>query len=154
MWFFYIIGGLFVGISVHTLYRGYYHKRQRNIIAANQKEMELQRVQSEKDIIRIKNEQLRKEFQDKSNELAASTMSIIKKNELLYKAKEQLMASEGDTESIRPIIHTIDKNLNQSDDWELFKEAFNNADRKFLKKLKNPLLLIFGNTGEAEAHLF
>ncbi len=136
MWFFYIIGGLFVGISVHTLYRGYYHKRQRNIIAANQKEMELQRVQSEKEIIRIKNEQLRKEFQDKSNELAASTMSIIKKNELLYKAKEQLMASEGDTESIRPIIHTIDKNLNQSDDWELFKEAFNNADRKFLKKLK------------------
>ncbi|MEO1545946.1 MAG: triple tyrosine motif-containing protein [Bacteroidota bacterium] len=136
MWFFYIIGGLFVGISVHTLYRGYYHKRQRNIIAANQKEMELQRVQSEKEIIRIKNEQLRKEFQDKSNELAASTMSIIKKNELLYKAKEQLMASEADTESIRPIIHTIDKNLNQSDDWELFKEAFNNADRKFLKKLK------------------
>ncbi|MEM6893619.1 MAG: triple tyrosine motif-containing protein [Bacteroidota bacterium] len=136
MWFFYIIGGLFVGISVHALYRGYYHKRQRNIIETNQKEMELQRVQNEKEIIRIKNEQLRKEFQDKSNELAASTMSIIKKNELLYKAKEQLMASKGDTESIRPIIHTIDKNLNQSDDWELFKEAFNNADRKFLKKLK------------------
>ncbi|MEL6973986.1 MAG: triple tyrosine motif-containing protein, partial [Bacteroidota bacterium] len=136
MWFFYIIGGLFIGISIHTLYRRYYHKRQRNIIESNQKEMELQRVQNEKEIIRIKNEQLRKEFQDKSNELAASTMSIIKKNELLYKAKEQLMASEGDTESIRPIIHTIDKNLNQSDDWELFKEAFNNADRKFLKKLK------------------
>ena len=46
------------------------------------------------------------------------------------------MANVGESDSVKPIIEIIDSNLNQSDDWELFKEAFNNADRKFLKKLK------------------
>ena len=98
--------------------------------------MALAKAQSEKEIVELKNEQLKTEFQNKSNELAASTMSIIKKNELLSKAKEQLMANVGESDSVKPIIEIIDSNLNQSDDWELFKEAFNNADRKFLKKLK------------------
>lgn len=35
-----------------------------------------------------------------------------------------------------PLINIIDKSLNKNDDWEMFKEAFNNADQKFLKKLK------------------
>ena len=98
--------------------------------------MELAKAQNEKEIIQLKNEQLKKEFQNKSNELAASTMSLIKKNELLSKAKEQLMANVEGKEAVKPIIDIIDRNLNQNDDWELFKEAFNNADRKFLKKLK------------------
>ena len=29
-----------------------------------------------------------------------------------------------------------DKNLNNEDDWRFFEEAFNNADREFLKKIK------------------
>ncbi|MEM9648395.1 MAG: triple tyrosine motif-containing protein [Bacteroidota bacterium] len=132
----YIIGGILGSILIHNSYRRYYHNRQRKLIAENQREMELAKAQSEKEIIKLKNEQLQAEFKSKSNELAASTMSIIKKNELLTKVKEQLASSVEDKESVKPIIHVIDKNLNQNDDWELFKEAFNNADRKFLKKLK------------------
>ena len=32
--------------------------------------------------------------------------------------------------------HLINKNLNTTDDWKLFEEAFNNADKDFLKNLK------------------
>ncbi|MEM9075463.1 MAG: triple tyrosine motif-containing protein [Bacteroidota bacterium] len=132
----YLLGAVLMIIAVHSIYKGYYNSRQNKLIEENRREMELTKAQSEKEIVQLKNEQLKKEFQNKSNELAASTMSIIKKNELLSKAKEQLIANVEEKESVKPIIDIIDRNLNQNDDWELFKEAFNNADRKFLKKLK------------------
>ncbi|MEO0526566.1 MAG: triple tyrosine motif-containing protein [Bacteroidota bacterium] len=132
----YLFCAILGSILIHNSYRRHYHKRQEKLILKNKREMDLAKAQNEKEIIKIKNEQLKKDFKGKSNELAASTMSIIKKNELLSKVKEQLLANVEDKNSVKPIIHIIDKSLNQNDDWELFKEAFNNADRKFLKKLK------------------
>lgn len=37
---------------------------------------------------------------------------------------------------IKNVIKTIDRNLNNEDDWKFFEEAFNNADKEFLKKIK------------------
>nr|WP_297783618.1 triple tyrosine motif-containing protein [uncultured Allomuricauda sp.] len=133
---FYILAFIIGSLLIHQAYRRYYHKRQRKLIEKNKREMELAKAQNEKEIIKIKNEQLQEEFRSKSNELAASTLSIIRKNELLSKVKDQLLSSVEDNSSIKPIIKVIDKNITQNDDWELFKKAFNNADRKFLKKLK------------------
>ena len=127
-----LIGSFFI----HSAYRRYYKNRQNQLIARNKRQMELTKAQNEKEIIKIKNEQLRQEFKSKSNELAASTLSIIRKNELLTKVKEELIATTKNQDTIKPIVTIIDKNLKKNDDWELFKEAFNNADRKFLKKLK------------------
>ena len=132
----YLLAFILGSFLIHQAYRRYYHKRQHKLIEKNKRDMELAKAQNEKEIIKIKNEQLQEEFRSKSNELAASTLSIIRKNELLSKVKDQLLSSVDDTSSIKPIIKVIDKNITQNDDWELFKEAFNNADRKFLKKLK------------------
>ncbi|SNZ01806.1 triple tyrosine motif-containing protein [Flagellimonas pacifica] len=132
----YILTAILGSFIIHIAYRRHYHKRQQKLIERNKREMELAKAQNEKEIIKIKNDQLKEDFRSKSNELAASTMSIIKKNELLSKVKEQLMASVEDRDVVKPIINVIDKSLKQNDDWELFKEAFDNADRKFLKKLK------------------
>lgn len=121
-------------ILIHHAYRYYYRKKQKSLTEINKKEMDLFRLQSEKDIIKLKNDQLKKDFRNKNNELAASTMSIIKKNQLLNEVKKQLSsAQETDT---KEIVRIIDRNLDQNDDWELFKEAFNNTDREFLKKLE------------------
>ncbi|MEM9001472.1 MAG: LuxR C-terminal-related transcriptional regulator [Bacteroidota bacterium] len=136
MWGIYFLGALLASMLVHSLYKRYYHNYQKKLIEESEREMELARAQSEKEIIALKNKQLKNEYKSKSNELAASTMSIIKKNELLSKVKAQLVATVEDKNLVKPIIHLIDKSLNQNDDWELFKEAFNNADRRFLKKLK------------------
>ena len=46
------------------------------------------------------------------------------------------MTNSENKEFAKPLVDIIDKNLKKNDDWELFKEAFNNADRKFMKKLK------------------
>ncbi|MFK7814144.1 MAG: triple tyrosine motif-containing protein [Maribacter sp.] len=131
----YIIGFLIFSLVMHNIYKRYYKKQRQKLIEKNQKELDFAQVQNEKEIIRFKNQKLEAEFKSKSKELAASTMSIIKKNELLTNIKNAL-APIKDRTAINPVIEIIDDSLNQSDDWNLFQEAFNNADSKFLKKIK------------------
>ncbi|MDB4293027.1 LuxR family transcriptional regulator, partial [Maribacter sp.] len=92
-------------------------------------------VQNEREIIKLKNEQLRVDFSSKSKEVAASLMSIAKKNDLLRTIKDELRGSRDD-DSIKTVINTINKSLRQNDDWVFFQEAFNNADSEFLKNIK------------------
>ena len=132
----YISGVILFLFIMHYVYRRYYKKKQQILIARKNRQLELAQVQNEKEIIRIKNEQLQLQFKNKSKELAASTMSIIKKNELLANIKNELN-SISDRSKVKPVIHIIDKSLRQNDDWEFFKEAFNNADSDFLQKVKN-----------------
>lgn len=131
----YLLGVIVFSIFMHNVYRRYYRKKHQHLMDENRKELELTRLQNEREIIKLKNEQLEKDFKSKSNELAASTMSIIKKNELLTQIKEQLTHIEDKT-AIKPVIKTIDKSLNHNENWEMFKEAFDNADAEFFKNLK------------------
>ena len=74
-------------------------------------------------------------MKNKNREVGISTMSLIKKNEFLNSIKKELKKVE-DKKDIKHIINIIDRNLNNTDDWNLFEEAFNNADKDFLKKIK------------------
>jgi len=89
---------------------------------------------NEKELIQSRNDQLKIDIESKSRELASSTMSIIKKNELLNSIKSEL--NQGEDKGIKSVIKIIDKNINNTDDWQMFKEAFNSADKDFIKKLK------------------
>jgi DNA-binding CsgD family transcriptional regulator len=132
----YILAILLFLLLMHHIYQRNYRKQRQKLIDENKRELELAQAQNEKEIIKIKNERLEKDFKSKSKELAASTMSIVRKNELLAEVKNQLLEAVETKEAIMPIVNTIDKSLRNNDDWEFFKEAFNNVDRKFLKKLK------------------
>ncbi len=131
----YILGVLLFSLFMHNLYKRHYSKQKQKLIETNKRELELAQLQNEKEIIRIKNEQLEVDVKNKSKELAASTMSIIKKNELLTTIKGELYHLS-DNDLVKPVLHIIDKSLRQNDDWEFFQEAFNNADSGFLKKVK------------------
>ena len=131
----YIASVLLFSFFMHTMYKRHYKKQRQKLIEKNRQELELAQVQSEKEIIKIKNEQLELDNKNKGKELAASTMSIIKKNELLTTIKKELNTIDNQ-ESVKPVINIIDKSLKKNDDWELFQEAFNNADSNFLKNVK------------------
>ena len=132
----YFLGVIAFSIFMHHVYKRYYRKQQEKLIETNKKELELTRLQNEKEIVNIKNEQLEKDFKNKSNELAASTMSVIKKNELLTQIKEQL-STIADKDAIKPVIKIIDRSLSHNQNWEMFKEAFDNVDTEFFKILKS-----------------
>jgi DNA-binding CsgD family transcriptional regulator len=56
---------------------------------------------------------------------------------LLSFIKEDLKnTSESDSRGIKSVISTITRNINEEDTWNVFKDAFDNADKDFLKKVK------------------
>ena len=87
------------------------------------RELELARLQNEKAIVNIKNDQLEQDYKSKSKELAASTMGIVRKNELLNQIKSKLIELE-DKKHLVPVIKIIDQNLSHNQNWKLFTEAF------------------------------
>ena len=64
-----------------------------------------------------------------------SAMNLVKRNELLGHIKKELSTAKN-IEDISKVIKLINRNLNTNDDWKLFEEAFNTADKDFIKKLK------------------
>ena len=110
-------------------------RHHRKINEENEKGLKLKHLEAEQKIIKLQNEQLEKDMMSKNKELAVSTMSLIKKNEFLTNIKEQLKESE--SSKVKSVIKTIDKDINEEYNWNLFKEAFNNADKDFFKKMKS-----------------
>ncbi len=131
----YVLLFIALGYFIHRLYRRYYKRQQAQLLKENEKKLKRKKIKAEKKLIQIKNEKLNQEIDNKSRELAISTMSIIKKNEFLNAIKTQLQESKT-PQQVSAVIKTIDRNINNEDDWKFFEDAFNNADKEFLKKIK------------------
>ncbi len=134
--FIYVLTFILLALSVHKLYKRYYVKQQELLLRANKKKIKRKKLKAQKRIVQIKNEKLQEEVESKNRELAISTMSIIKKNEFLNAIKDQLKDSTN-IPQVKSVIRTIDRNINNSDDWKFFEDAFNHADKDFLKKVKS-----------------
>ena len=89
-----------------------------------------------KQLIQFKNQNLQQDIENKNRELGISTMNLIKKNELLNAIKKELK-NANKVDDFKSVVKLINNNLNTTDDWKLFEVAFNNADKDFLKKIKN-----------------
>jgi DNA-binding CsgD family transcriptional regulator len=128
----------FAGILflVHRLYKGYYTRKQNRLLDLEKKKLKQKKLKAEKKLVQVTNEKLKAEIDSKNRELAVATMSMIKRNEFLNMIKSRLKKIEN-PQDISSVIHTIDRNINSEDDWQFFEEAFNNADKEFLKKIKS-----------------
>ncbi|TYA84329.1 triple tyrosine motif-containing protein [Seonamhaeicola marinus] len=136
MIFLYVCIALIIILVVHAFYRRYYKKQRERLMRKTERELELKELENKQQLMRFNNEKLRQDIDSKSRELGMSTMNLIKKNELLGRLKTELQSVK-DLHQLKNVINIIDKNLNNNDDWNLFEEAFNNADKDFLKKIKS-----------------
>ncbi|HIB37101.1 triple tyrosine motif-containing protein [Mesonia sp.] len=132
---FYILLFLLILFITHKLYNNYYKKEQERIIIENKEKLKLQEITAQQEIVTLKNKQLETEVESKNRELAASTMNIIRKNEFLTELKQKLANANTDQE-IQEVISIINRNIAEKDNWKLFKEAFDNADKDFLQSVK------------------
>lgn len=122
---------------VHKSYRKYYHKKEQKLIEENNLLLEIKELENEQKLIKLQNEKLSQDVSAKNKELAASTMSLIKKDELLAIIKEDLKNNvEDSNKNLKSVVAKISKNINEEDSWTTFKEAFDNADKDFLKNVK------------------
>ncbi|MBP2284567.1 ligand-binding sensor domain-containing protein/DNA-binding CsgD family transcriptional regulator [Flavobacterium sp. CG_23.5] len=141
--FVYFIFIIVMAQFIHKTYRNYYQKQKEKLIEENNLLLEIKELENEQELMRIRNEQLSQDVDTKNRELAVSTMSLNSKNELLAFIKDDLKKTTDDgNRSIKSVISTINKNITEGDSWNVFKEAFDNADKDFLKKMKlaHPLL--------------
>ncbi|MGY5846015.1 triple tyrosine motif-containing protein [Salegentibacter sp. HM20] len=131
----YVLLFLLLIFLLHKLYSSYYDKQKARLIEENRKKLEIKQLESQQEIITLQNRQLETDVTSKNRELAASTMNLIKKNEFLNELKEQLSEAKN-KDDIQKVISVINKNINEKDNWKLFKEAFDNADKDFLQSVK------------------
>jgi len=131
----YLLGFLLLSFVIHTLYRKYYKKQREELLLKTQRELDLKKLENQQQLMHFENEKLQQDIESKNRELAISTMSLIKKNEFLNNIKSELNTVSPNKE-LKAVIKIIDKNINNTDDWKFFQEAFNNADKDFLKKIK------------------
>lgn len=133
----YLVFSIILFSFIHHAYKRYYKKQKLELQRQANREIELKELESEQEIMQVKNEQLKQDIDNKSRELAVSTMSLIKKNEFLSSIKEELQKSTPISQNSKKVIKIIDKNINNTDDWKMFEEAFNNSDKDFLKTMKS-----------------
>lgn len=129
-------------VYVLTIFAGLVLFR-RSIISRTRQKESREREEKERELIQLRNEKLQAELSFKSNELASSTMAIIKKNEFLMTVKEILSNQKEELGSRYPdkyydkLVQKIDANITSQDDWKVFEANFERAHEKFLKTLKD-----------------
>ena len=122
-------------IFFHVLHRRYYKIQRQKLLKQKEKELEIKQLENEQQLMHYKNLDLQKDIEAKNRELGMSAMNLVKRNELLGHIKKELSTAKN-IEDISKVIKLINRNLNTNDDWKLFEEAFNTADKDFIKKLK------------------
>jgi DNA-binding CsgD family transcriptional regulator len=122
---------------VNKTYKEYYRKKEQKLIEENNLLLEIKELENEQQVMKLRNEQLSSDVDSKNRELAVSSMSLMKKNELLALIKDDLKrTSTDDGKSIKSVINSINESISEDNSWTIFKEAFNSADNDFLKIIK------------------
>lgn len=132
----YVVLFFVLAYFINKAYKNYYHRQKEKLIQENLRIIEIKELENEQNLMKMKNEQLRQDIESKTRELAASTMNLIRKNEILGAIKDDLKKSDTSDRNIKSVISVINNNINEEDTWNLFEEAFNKADKDFLKKIK------------------
>ena len=122
-------------ILINKLYNSYYEKERKKLIKINKRKLQINDLASQKELMKIRNEKLQNDLENKNREVAIATMSTVKRNEFLNKIKNELKSIESQPKISR-LNKTINQNLKKNEDWEFFEKAFNNADKDFLARLK------------------
>lgn len=132
-----------------------HEEEQNRLLYLHQLEME----KNEKEIVKLRNEKLEVEIQNKNTELASVAMHLVQKGELLGKVKEQMVrlknnpGSEKDSDDFKKIIRVISEEDKIDKQWEQFAMHFDNVHSDFLSVLKNKFPNLTSNELKLSAYL-
>ncbi|MFT4033422.1 MAG: hypothetical protein QM669_13450 [Siphonobacter sp.] len=137
----YVLLAFAAGMLLYYGYRYRIHTHQSQIRQKMQEQLEEEQRLNAQVVTELRNEQLRKDIDRKSAELANSAMNLLHKNELLETIKTELdklrkeLGSEGGSLQYRSIVQLIDRNLADEHSWDVFEANFNDVHDYFFKKL-------------------
>lgn len=117
-------------------------EKQRELFRVREEQLLKEALQSENEMIRIKNENLQDVMKRKERELALSTMHVIQKNELINKMKSELRKLQGETsdrsikDKAAEIIRKVAKDVDNRSEWRTFELHFEQVHEEFILRLK------------------
>jgi DNA-binding CsgD family transcriptional regulator len=98
--------------------------------------------QQQAQISKLEHEKLETEIHYKNQELATTTMHLVKKSELLQNIQEELRKISQSTkdpnavDKIKKVIKVLTADEDLSKDWERFEQYFDHVHSDFLKRLR------------------
>ena len=131
----YVLLGLVLLFLIQYFNNRYYRIQKEKLIEKKQRELDLEQLENQRQLIQFKNQNLQLDIENKNRELGTATMNLVKRNELLNNIKEELSRSKS-FDDVKGVIRMINTSLNNTSDWKLFEEAFNNVDKNFMKRIK------------------
>jgi len=140
------LGGLFILVN-HR-----YNKGARDMEMQKEKELQEQKkhfdaetTEKKNEIKELKNQQLQYELRHKSQELASSTINLIRKNEILLEIIESIskvgedIKANNDAAIVLTRLQKMERNIRQNiendDNWKRFEENFDLVYEHYLKRL-------------------
>jgi len=137
---------LLSGIVIGLIYfpRAKYEREKAHLESVHAKQDELNKAriaETKEALIRLETEKLEAEIQHKNKDLAATTMHLVQKGELIQKLRLELEQIEQQSEeiqtrkSIRRLIHLLQHDKQVDKDWERFTQHFDQVHRDFLSRL-------------------
>lgn len=133
------LGGIFAS---QYFFRKRLVKQHNHLNQLADEKRKAEQQQAEQEIIKLQNEKLGAEIMHKNMQLADSTLSIIRKNEVLIEIKSELEKQKEELGARYParylqrLTTLIDKNISNDNDWEIFEALFDQAHENFFKRLK------------------
>jgi len=145
---FFITGVLGLGYFVnHRSQLGAKEMEKRKEIELDEQKKHFEAVTSEKkrEIKELKNQQLHYELRHKSQELANSTMNLIRKNEMLLEIMDTItkasneIRTNSDSTGVLSRLNKLERNIRQNiendNNWKKFEENFDIVYENYLKRL-------------------
>ena len=123
------------------------------------KKFELEKLESEKQLLMLKEENLQLEINKKNSELAYSTLNNVKKNELLHDLIKEIKEIDKNVlnnslhSPIKKLIKKINNHLVDKEDWLAFELHFRNAHAQFFDNLREKHPNLSSNDIKLSAYL-
>lgn len=117
------------------------------MIAELQARFDLDRAEQEKELYRLRNEQLEQEIRVKNGELTAMALRLVQRSEMLDLVKdgivEVLRAQNGSAHpTLRSVLHTVEGQASIESEWRAFEQQFQRVHPDYIRTLSTryPLL--------------
>ena len=115
-------------------------EERRRGLADLQAQYDLERAEKEREIYRLKNEQLESENRHKTEELTSISMRLIENSRFLNDVRREIERvrdglREEERREIDEILQKIRQNSNRDQAWELFEEQFRKVHHDFTDRL-------------------
>ncbi len=135
-----------ITLAVTSVSRASYKRKVKKHYEEKRK-IELENIQKEKEekeklIIKLQNEKLQADIENKNSQLALNTMALVRKNQLLQGITHELEGLKNELGYRIPNKHygrinkLITQNIESDHEWDIFEKLFDQAHQNFFKRLK------------------